>query len=565
MCQINKINADEDEPLEKAFVLDEAASGDNMEPAGSTENESDILLESGSEPAKGAKELLEALQSEISQLIEVEQKIQKVIEFMEMTLAQKGTPHFKSFWEARNICTELFKQNVSPAAKQPLWSKYIELSKEARRLREILDEQSAFAAEQIELAIQALEKDLLEAFDATKRELDILSNCKTLQSKSSFYHTNQSELDFLNTQASRITALRKELIRTNMRIRVKNKFFQRLSLAGDKVFPRRKELIKNVSQNFLEDIERFATSNFASTMDGESLFDLREEIKVLQALAKILTLNTQAFTQTRLRLSECWDKVKSEEKERKKIRTQQKAAYKQNFDEIQNQITQVSEKLSSSGLTIDDLKNNIDEIVQHMREVELGHEELKILRQGISTLKKALEEKIQAEEQKRLSIEDEKERQRRKIYDEIIKEISHLISNSENFDMDTLILQKGILYNRISEASISKKEKMDLEKKLKSIQDVISDKKEKAILSLSDDDRQALNQLKDLLNEKKERRQEIKDHIESLRRKSKGSSGMDFEQAMQSSHQLEAERSNLEKINASIQEIEEKIEELEYQ
>ena len=79
---------------------------------------------------------------------------------MELTLAQKGTPHFKSFWEARNLCVELFKQNISAAIKQPLWNKYSELSKEARRLREILDEQSAFAAEQIEIAIQALEKEI---------------------------------------------------------------------------------------------------------------------------------------------------------------------------------------------------------------------------------------------------------------------------------------------------------------------------------------------------------------------------------------------------------------------
>ena len=566
MCQANKMTADENENLESFPAAaektseEEAASSSGTDLSGIHQKEPDAALEMKEEASKGAKELLHALLAEIGPMPEAEQKLQKVIEFMELTLAQKGTPHFKSFWEARNICTDLFKQNISPSVKQSLWNKYSELSKEARRLREILDEQSAFAAEQIELAIQALENELgaTPSFEGQWPE----AGSQTLEPKWPFYQSCQQELNFLNAHASRITALRKELIRTNMRIRTKNKFFQRLSAAGDKVFPRRKDLIKDISQSFIEDIEKFVVDNFTSDINAESLFNLREEIKALQGTAKILTLNTHAFNHTRLRLSECWDKVKSEEKERKKVRTQQKAAYKQNYDEIQAMITQASASFAADELTVDELKSKIDQIVQSMRQVELGHDELKSLRHDISSLRKALEEKIQADEQKRQSMEDEKERQRRKIQDDILNEIDQLISNADSLDMDSLIAQKGLLQDKISEAAIAKREKQDLEKKLKPLQDIISDKKEKAILSLSEDDRQALNQLKDLLKEKKERRQEIKEQIESLRKKSKGSSGMDFEQAMQSSHKLEDERSNLEKINRSIQEMEDKIEEL---
>ena len=48
------------------------------------------------------------------------------------------------------------------------------------------------------------------------------------------------------------------------------------------------------------------------------LFSAREEIQHLQGVAKLLTLSTDAFTTTRLRLSECWDSIKTVLTERKK-------------------------------------------------------------------------------------------------------------------------------------------------------------------------------------------------------------------------------------------------------
>ena len=71
-----------------------------------------------------------------------------------------------------------------------------------------------------------------------------------------------------------------------------------------------------------------------------------------------------------------------------------------------------------------------------------------------------------------------------------------------------------------------------------------------------------LQQLKDLLKDKKEQRQEIKNQIE-VYRKAKGSSGLDFEQAMSYNSQMAQEKERLDKINSSIREIEEMIHEVE--
>lgn len=509
-------------------------------------------------------EHLDKFLKELQDLLEPEAKLQKTIDFMEAALAQPGSPHFKSFWEARLVSLQLFKENINPTVRAVLWAKYSELTKEARRLKEILDEQSAFAVEQIEIAIQALDASI-DGFDkelAEAEEIDLEPKPRALEKNLSHYRKLQKELNLLNTQASRINALRKELIRTDMRVRQKNKFFQRLSLAGDKVFPRRKELIREISVRFIEDIDAFIAHNFRSENIEESIFALREEIKALQSLAKILTLNTQAFSQTRLKLSECWDKVKSADKERKKERAHQKVLHKQNAEAVLEKIKAFSVEMSEGNLSVSIANQKLDEIQTFMRQVELGRDEIKALRDELSAARKPVQEKVKAEEQLRHSHEAEKEKQKRKEILDLQQEIKSLFTAAEKLDVNEVIAQRDLVLEKIQNASIGKAEKMECEKLLKPLRDVITEKKEKALLTLSDDDRQSLINLKEVLAERVKRRQEIKNQLEALRRSS-GASGLDFEQAMSFKNQFNEEKERLEKINQGIREIEEKIVELE--
>ena len=97
---------------------------------------------------------------------------------------------------------------------------------------------------------------------------------------------------------------------------------------------------------------------------------------------------------------------------------------------------------------------------------------------------------------------------------------------------------------------------------LKQLRDLALDKKDKAAMQLSADDLQSLEHLRTILDERKERRQEIKTLLESYR-KALGGSGFDFEKAMMYRELIDAEKVRLDNANASIQEIEEKISELE--
>lgn len=510
------------------------------------------------------KQLFDAFISELDSLPDAEKKLERTIQFMESTLAHGGTPHFKSFWDARNLCLEFFKQNIAPVLRSQLWTKYTELSKEARRLKEILEEQSAFAAEQIEIAIKALEDDIKINSDILHAQpaLTFGITCKTLEKKMSRYDAIQKELNLLNVQASRINALRKELIKTEMRIKHKNKFFQRLSAAGDLVFPRRKELIKEVSQHFMEDVDAFILENFSTSEFNDSLFFLREEIKALQGMAKVLTLNTHSFTHTRLRLSECWDKIKGCEKERKKARAHQKSLFKQNVEAVLQKIQEFSQAYAEGPLSNADASKKLDEITNFMRQVELGRDELKFLRDELTQARKPLMDKLKQEEQDRLNQEQERDRQRKQRLQDLWDEVEALLKNADAYDAEKLFAEREAILLKLAQAPLSKLEKQELERQLKPLRDTIAEKKERALLDLSADDLQKLQQLKELLKEKKELRQEIKNQVE-IYRKAQGNSGFDFEQAMTYNTQMAQEKERLEKINQGIREIEAMIHEVE--
>lgn len=501
---------------------------------------------------------------EVESKSDVESKLQACIDFMSTSLAQGGTPHFRSFWDARTLCLQLFKENVSPVVRSILWNKYNELSKEARRLKEILDEQSAFAVEQIEIAIKALEDDI-EGFQA---QLERLSDADmgefpvSLEHSAAQYKAYQKELNLLNTQASRINALRKELMRTEMRVKQKNKFFQRLSAAGDKVFPRRKDLIKEVSTTFINDVDQFIQSNFQDEKSKQPLFALREEIKALQNVAKVLTLNTHAFTHTRMRLSQCWDEIKGEEKERKKEKAQQKAVFKQNYDEALAKIHAFRDKNEAEPLPPREALKQLEEISIEIRQMHLGREENQALKEEFLKIKNPILELLDHEDRARKQGIKDKENERVNKIQELKTEIQQLIATSESSDFQTLNTRRDEILEKIGSLNLSKAEKMEVERHLKPLKDVISEKKENSLLDLSDDKRQARQQLREVLRQRKERRKEIKDQLDQLRRQKSGS-GLDFTQAMSYNKQMEEEKDRLEKIDESIQEIEDKIADLE--
>ncbi len=508
--------------------------------------------------------LVENFFKELDALTEVEAKIEFALGFMEKAIAQENSADFKSFWEARMKCLALFKENVPPFLRNQLWTKFSELSKEARRLKDMLDEQSDFAAEQIDMAITAIETalDTLPETLASEQDLELPAYAYALKENFNLYNNAQRELAHLNLSASRITSLRKELIKTEMRVRVKNKFFDRMSKAGDRVFPRRKLLIQDISQAFTADIEHFIKQCFDNPNSRVALFDLREEIKALQSAAKFFTLNTQAFSQTRLHLSECWDKLKEMDKERKQEFDKKREVFKKNGEDLTAKIQDASAKFENGELNSSQSSSFLDEIVIEMRNLDLGRDELKSLRQQISDFKDKLQAKQKLQDEERVKAEELRTKQKRELFESFKSKCSEFLLKAKEISSEELIASRDELMDEIQKSALSKLEKNELDRILKPLKDLLREKREQALLSLPADERQALEQLKELLVEKREYRQEVKERIEQYR-KLLGASGLSFEKSLDYSARLSEEKESYEKAQESVQEIEQKIEALE--
>ncbi len=490
-----------------------------------------------------------------------EEKIAHGLHFMRSSISQEGSPRFREFWEARRLVLPFFKENLGSAIRSKLWNEYVELTVEARRLKEILEEQSAFAMEQIDLAIKALENDVsnFEALLAAAGEMVFPETSQTIRQKSNVYNQIQRELNLLNTLASRLNSLRKEIIKTDMRIRFKTKFFKRLSDLGDHIFPKRKELIEAVSNEFEKDVDHFIAKYFkGEEVVGAPYYALREEIKALQSMAKLFTLNSGVFTRTRLKLSECWDKVKVLEKEHKKEVLEKKQASSEQRAAIQAKI----DALKTQSLSLPELNKEIEAISNEMRNVSLHRDDVRYLRDELYNLR---EPHLAAQENKARELEQaerEKLRLKRDLIHSLKEKISHLLKQAEKLDLDTLSASFSEIETQLAQLEASKMEKQQIERSLRPLKDLITDKKEHSLLNLSEDDKKTLENLRTVLQQRKQRRQEIKDQLETYR-KALGGSNLDFEKAMHYRELVEQEKERLDKANASIAEIEHKIEELE--
>lgn len=526
--------------------------------------------ETTAKPAQKVEEggLLQEFLKYYESLPNSEEKLRQAISFMRTSLAQPSAPYFKGFWEVRKLILPLFKDNLVAHVRTQLWEEYVELTREGRKLKDLIDQESAFAASQIEMAIKALEVEVegfhhyAEEVLAKTTEIE-MPQSQTIKDKRAFYLTTQRRLNLLNTFASHIHALRQELIKTEMRIRHKNRFFERLSLMGDKIFPVRKELIKEVSTAFTEDVARFVEENFSAATFNEDyirrhVFSYRDEIKALQACAKVITLNTTAFGQTRASLSLCWDKLKGMEKELKKEYTQQKQKSNENVTSVREKLKEIVEAYSSGAIQSQEALKRIDELGRSMRAIELTFHDVKLLKEELRVAKIEPEAKLEEEEklkkQKESEVEEKKKEQLEQFKARCVTAKETLTAKTH----EEMTLELSQLRETLNQMLIPKREREPLERILKEIRNLIEEKKEESLLNLSDESKAALGNFKEILLQRKQRRSEIKAQVEEYR-KVIGGSSLDFEKAIEYGELLAQEKERLEKMDESIAEIEAKM------
>lgn len=503
------------------------------------------------EPKNVSKRFV-ALKEAIDQVKEIEEKITQAISFMKEALSEPGGPRLKDFWDAKHMCSPLFKEQMNPIKRNHLWSEYAELNQEARRLKEIIDEQTAFSIEQIELAIEALEADF-SRYDQLIEEqphLEFPKNTHKLVQKQEVYQGPQRELHFLKTLVSRLDSLRKEAIGTDMRISVKNKLLKRLSKLGDQVFPRRKELIKEISEQFIKDVEHFVSYRFSQKESEKPVppFVLRDEIKGFQALAKLLTLNTQAFTKTRKMLSECWDQIKEVEKDRKKEYEERSKEFEKNKEEFAPKIEELRAFCANpENLVKEKIIEKISAVQSEMRAIALGREDVKTMRAEIQKIRTEALGKIQ----EKAEAQEKKDREQ---IETLKAELTKHLENEATSSVETLVEAEERMLESFGGLKLAASEKQVFERNFCDLRSFILDKKgEKA---------DTLDELENLLEEREEFLNQIKQQVEDYR-KEMGGSSLDFEKAMTYRELYDSAKIHLDKEVEAVGRLEEKIAEKE--
>jgi len=488
---------------------------------------------------------------ELEKAEKIEKKIRLCLDFMKKLLSEGEIPQFRTFWETRSLCLQLFKEKLPPRIRTVYWAEFVALSEEIRKIKEILDEQSSFAAEQIELAVEALKKDVsqIEALMIAMDPIKVPKEAHVLKANQSVYIDSQKELDLLGTLSGRLNSLRKELIHTPMRIRHKNSLFGELTKLGDAIFPRRKAVIASLSECFTTDIEAFQP-------DMNRTYESKEEIKALQSFAKVITVNTQTFSTVREKLSSFWDQLKEKEKERHEQKAKQREEYRESFEKIMPQIELLKGQCSQEAVTWEKAQTREREILEEMRQLNLGRNEVKILKRGLNEALEPLEKKRSeqlAREKERKKLQKQ---QREKAQTAMIERLAQFLDRAESLTLDALVEKWEILVKEEKTLNPAGLEGERIRGLLDAVYDHVQDKQWHALRE--DSSEEGIQQLHALLDNRHKARRKLKEILET-HRKIVGGSGLSLEQSLLYQEMIGEEKLRLDAIETMIEELEEKL------
>ena len=507
---------------------------------------------------------IEDLVKELEKIGSLEEKIAHLFQWMQTALSHHPSPQFGLFWKGRLLCLSLFKEPLPQTVRSHLWAQYSQLMQEAKGLKEISDEASSFAVEQIDLAITALEESCRDEgalLEKTPR-IDFPSfSAKEMAQSRVFYEEIQRELTLFHTFAARIHSLRKEIIQTGMRLKFKNRFFARLSQCGDLIFPKRRELMKRLSERFVQEVKEFVQLYCRDEKNRISSYLLREEIKAFQELAKTLSLNTRAFVETRIELSRVWDELKEQDREKKKERDQREDVRGQNAASIREKVKLFSEKCASLDAKNNEMEKEAEALLSSMREVELSRRDVLLLKEEIKTARQPLferERRIQegVKEQKR----DREEKARERV-ERFTQELKGLCLNGSSLPQEELQREHKRLKAEAFALDLFEADRLRAEALLDSLEEILFRKREEETM-VQKNEPDFLDRLYALYDEREEARKKSKDKLEEYR-KAVGGSGFDFEKALLYNELLEEEKKRLENIEEALEKIESRITKLE--
>jgi len=466
----------------------------------------------------------------------VDVKLSQLLDLMQSLLECEGSHQFGLFWSARTTCIALFKQSLAPMVRVHLWARYSMLCREAKQLKEVLDEQGAFVLEQIDKAIADIEHelDILPQLLAAVPLLSEISSCHVVSAHASRYQTLHKQLHYLNAFCSRISGLRKEVKKAEIRMRFKSRLFHRLHLLGDRVYPQRKELIQQMSELFLSDVELFIQSTFVGELKTYELFEVKEKIKQLQALSKIFTLNTEVFSKVRVQLSQCWDSVQGVVIERKKMQHEQRQHSHACRDELLHDLEQIEKE--AEAISLSEARERIKAVKTKFSSVSMLSQDVHIIKKRLQLLEKeCVAERGVPQKGTRGSLLQDR--------------LSHCLEIEDRNEQYEAFVE---LVHEIHTISLTMAEAREIDMLLSDIRDLLEKKYTAYVCTIPHHDTALISAEIDRLELV---RSEVKDQLEIWRHKEH--SGLDFTQAMHYVELVDKEKARLRRIEGLLEELHE--------
>ncbi len=386
---------------------------------------------------------------QLSTLEQADEKIEKMLEYMQLQLSHGEIHPLSRFWTMRTFCLEHFKGTIAVSKRLILWKNYCQVVDEIVKLKQLMDEKSAFEKEQIEDALTSIEADLKKVDILVKNEPEItIPKCGCLQKNKAEYISSQKKLNVYSAYAKRLNSLKKEILSLDISFKKKQEILDQVHQLGDQVFPPKREILNVISEIYTQDIQFFVKVNFSSLENVGSLFHLKEQIKLLQTFAKIISLNVQSFSQTRQVLSECWDKIKVYEKEQKKQKDAQRKVCDENHQGLLEKITA--------------LKDQKEQLKKESFNGQLAKLSSEIKQQDLLRFQKnQLEEQlIELDDDKKFSSAEEE------YIDGIKSEISHIKEHLSQWDYITIDSQIKSLLSHYDSSKIHESSQADIDQSL---------------------------------------------------------------------------------------------------
>lgn len=516
-----------------------------------TEKETENITNSKKHPSDNRNALFKSFRESLEKKDIPEDQLHLAISFMKESILETKNLRFKDFWSAQKICLTLFKEKMGQTQRKQLWSEYIELLKEARCLKELVEEEATFSFNQIDLAVKALEQEV-ENLDIQLGSIDkkLFSPPKhAYTQKKNAYRQWSAQLVTLKSAASRLVSLRKELLGLSLQAVKRRNLLNRLDQLGDVIFPIRKKLIEKVSATFIKDVEDFVTSRCID-QGKESIpyYILQKEIKSFQAFARMLHLNQSDFKRTRDLLSKAWDSLKEKEVEDKHKQKEINQQQKENFETISNKVLAFKDFCQEPvNLIKDKVIYKKEALLDEARSMVLQKEAFSQLVADIKKIEQEAFSKIKEKLLQKKMIEEKRVKQ-------LKESLSKLMEEKSRYSFEELERHQEACISEYTLYDLSPFDRLMLEHQLLDLKTAILDKKgEKLALK---------EEIEVLYGERLDLKEEIKNKIE-IYRKQIGMSALDIEKAFIYSELYESAKTHLCKVSAALQNLEEKFSNLE--